>query len=390
MDIKKLNIGFYSEGKYFIDSNDVVHSSDIFLTFFQKIFKERKINLIGRLSTKKFNPSHYLDNNWSLIPLTFYNSIFKLLLVFPCYILKNIKKINFFIENVDVLFISPSGPLSVFILNKIKIKNKKVVLFIRQDTRKLISIKNNNNFVAKILANLIETYIEKFVQNYSNATVFTFGGEIYKRYLGLSSSTFSIADSRYNNSDILSINDIKDKSYTKLKLLYVGRLAPGKGLEFLIKCLSKINHFEFTLTVVGDGIIKEDLIQLVKKHNLTNKIKFKGYIHFSKNLLNEYSSHDIFIMPSFSEGLPQVVFEAMSRGIVVVATNVGGIPDQIQNKVNGFLFDPGEENQLLKILNEIVLNQMNLIEIRKNALAVAEKYSFQSQRDFIIKKINLK
>ena len=63
----------------------------------------------------------------------------------------------------------------------------------------------------------IETYIEKFVQNYSNATVFAFGGEIYKRYLELSSSTFSIADSRYNNSDILSINDIKDKSYYKIK-----------------------------------------------------------------------------------------------------------------------------------------------------------------------------
>ena len=387
--IKKNKIGFYNEGKYFIDANDVVHSSDIFLTFFQKIFKDRKIYVIGRLCTKKFNPSHYLNDNWLLTPLTFYNSIFKLLLVFPLYILKNEKKINLFIENIDILFISPSGPLSVFILNKAKFKNKKVILFVRQDTRKLISIKNNYNFVAKIFANLIETYIEKFVENYANATVFTFGGEINKRYLGLSSSTFSIADSRYNSSDIISINDIKEKSYTKLKFLYVGRLAPGKGLVFLIKCLSKINHFEFTLTIVGDGIMKEDLIQLVKKHNLIDKIKFKGYIHFSENLLNEYSSHDIFIMPSFSEGLPQVVFEAMSRGIVVVATNVGGIPDQIQNKVNGFLFEPGEENQLLKILNEIVLNKINLIEIRKNALVVAEKYSFQSQRDFIIKKVNL-
>ena len=355
---KKLDIGFYNEGKFFIDSNDIVYSSDIFLTFFQKIFKNRKINVIGRLSSNKFNPSHCLDNNWSLTPLTYYKSIFKLLLVFPFFIFKNNKRINSFTENIDILFISPSGPLSVFMLKKIRKKNKKVVLFIRQDTRKLISIKNNNNFAARILANLIETYIEKFVQNYSKATVFTFGGEIYKRYLGLSSSTFSIADSRYNISDILNTNDLKDKSYTKLKLLYVGRLAPGKGLEFLIKCLSKINHFEFTLTVVGDGTIKEDLIQLVKNLNLTNKIKFKGYIHFSKNLLNEYSSHDIFIMPSFSEGLPQVVFEAMSRGIIVVASNVGGIPDQI--------------------------------EIRKNELTVAEKYSFQSQRDFIIKKINLK
>lgn len=388
--MSKSKIGFFNEGKYLKNSKGLVSSSDIFTVFFQKLFSNKSIKTIGRLSSSQFSPKYTLDTSSDFTPLTDYKSISRLLLVFPFYFIKNRKTINKFIKNIDVLFISASGPLSILMLYKIRRNNKKVFIFIRQNTRKLISVKHNNNFLARIISNWIETYIEKFVQNYSNATVFAFGGEIYKRYLELSSSTFSIADSRYNNSDILSINDIKDKSYTKLKLLYVGRLAPGKGLEFLIKCLSKINHFEFTLTVVGDGIIKEDLIQLVKKHNLSSKIKFRGFIDFSQNLLNEYSSHDIFIMPSFSEGLPQVVFEAMSRGVVVVATNVGGIPDQIQNKVNGFLFDPGEENQLLKILNEIVLNQMNLIEIRKNALAVAEKYSFQSQRDFIIKKINLK
>ena len=379
--MSKSKIGFFNEGKYLKNSKGLVSSSDIFTVFFQKLFSNKSIKTIGRLSSSQFSPKYTLDTSSDFTPLTDYKSISRLLLVFPFYFIKNRKTINKFIKNIDVLFISASGPLSILMLYKIRRNNKKVFIFIRQNTRKLISVKHNNNFLARIISNWIETYIEKFVQNYSNATVFAFGGEIYKRYLELSSSTFSIADSRYNNSDILSINDIKDKSYTKLKLLYVGRLAPGKGLEFLIKCLSKINHFEFTLTVVGDGIIKEDLIQLVKKHNLSSKIKFRGFIDFSQNLLNEYSSHDIFIMPSFSEGLPQVVFEAMARGAIVVATKVGGIPDQIQNKVNGFLFNPGEENQLLKILNKIVLKQINLIQIRKNALAVAEKYSFQNQKE---------
>ena len=389
MDKYNQKIGFFNEGKYFKNTKGLVFSSDIFFVFFQKLFRDKKIKTIGRLSTNEFFPKYSFDTSSDFTPLTYYKSISKLLLIFPYYILKNNKKINFFIEQVDVLFISPSGPLSVFFLNKIKNKNKKVVLFIRQDTRKLISIKNNNNFVAKIFANLIETYIEKFVKNYPYATVFTFGGEIYKRYLGLSSSTFSIADSRYNLSDTLNINDIKDKTYKKLNLLYVGRLAPGKGLEFLIESLSKINHFEFTLTVIGDGIIKKELSKSVKNLNLTDKIIFKGYVHFSLELLEEYTSHDVFILPSFSEGLPQVVFEAMSRGIVVVASNVGGIPDQILNKVNGFLFDPGNENQFLKILNEIVLNRIDLLEIRKNALLFSKKYAFENQRDFLLKKINL-
>lgn len=382
------NIGFCNEGKYFIDNHNLIHSSDIFLTFIQKVLKGKKINIIGRKSNKIFKPSHKLDNNWSLLPLSYYNTIPKLLFTLPIYILRNIKKINFFIKNIDILFVSPSGPLSILILEKIKNRNKEVVLFIRQDTRKLISIKNNKNFIAKILADLIETYIENFVKNYSNVTVFTFGAEIFQRYSKLSASTFSIADSRYKVSDLLDINAITNKSYSKLKILYVGRLVEGKGLRFFIHALSKINHFDFSLTIIGDGAIKKDLIELVKNLNLYNKIKFKGFVNFSEKLLKEYSSHDVFVMPSFSEGLPQVIFEAMARGIIVVATNVGGIPGQIKNKVNGFLFDPGNENQLLNILNQIVSNKINQIEIRKNALLVSKKYTFENQKNLILEKIN--
>ena len=181
-------------------------------------------------------------------------------------------------------------------------------------------------------------------------------------------------------------NCLKEINHSKLKLLYVGRLAPGKGLEFLIKSLSKINNYDFSLTIIGDGIVKNDLLELTKIYGLSDKIIFKGHQNFSDGLLNEYSSHDVLILPSFSEGLPQVIFEAMARGAIVVATKVGGIPGQIEDRVNGFLFNAGDESQLLGILDKIVLKQLNLIQIRKNALLVAAKYSFENQKR-IIKKI---
>lgn len=389
MDNNKLNIGFFNEGKYFVDQKNKIYSSDIFLLFFQNIFSDIDLKVIGRLSDKKFNPSHSLETNWSLIPLTYYKSILRLLFIFPYYYLLNRSAIYKFIDSVDTLCISPSGLLSLLLLKKIKNNNKNVVLFIRQDTRKLIAIKNKNNFFARMLGDFIESYIEKFVKNSSNATVFTFGGEIYQRYSRFTTSVYSIADSRYNEFDVINPNEIVDKSYSMLKLLYVGRLAPGKGLEFLIKFLSRNIDYEFSFTIVGDGALRNDLVHLVKELGLSNKVEFLGHIPFSRDLLNVYSSHDIFILPSFSEGLPQVVFEAMSQGSIVVATNVGGIPDQIEHKVTGFLFDPGSENQLKLILNDIILGQVDLMQIRKNALRVAKEYSFENQRDLILRKTNL-
>ena len=234
MSKSKSKIGFFNEGKYFKNSEGVVFSSDIFIVFFQKLFVNNSINTIGRLSTSKLSPKYSLNENCNFTPLTYYKSISKLLLFFPYYLIKNRKAINNFIDNIDVLFISASGPLSILMLFKIRRKNKKAVIFIRQDTRKLISVKHNDSFLARVASNCVETYIENYVKNYSKITVFTFGNEIYERYIKLSKSTFPIADSRFHEIDILKESDLVKLSYSTITFLYVGRLAPGKGLEFLI------------------------------------------------------------------------------------------------------------------------------------------------------------
>jgi len=380
--------GYFTEGVFYEDNSGSIFSSDIFIVFFQKLFSKRKIWAIGRLSKKEFSPKYLLAKDTSLTKLSLYKSITRLLLFYPLFLMKNRNKINSFIKNIDILFISASGPLSIHLLRKIKKENKQVIIFVRQDTRKLVSVKHNNSFSAKILANLIETYIENFVENYSKSTVFTFGNEIYNRYSKKTNSVYPIADSRFQDSDIINAEDLVKIDYSMINFLYVGRLAFGKGLEFLIKSLSLITNFEFKLTIIGDGVLKEKLIDLVNVYKLTESVNFKGHIYFGKELLNEYSSHDILVLPSFSEGFPQVIIEAMARGILVVATKVGGIPDLIQDGVNGFLFTAGNQNEFLKIINKIRSNAIPTDIIRGNGLHTAKKYSFESQSQKIYHLIN--
>ena len=122
--MSKSKIGFFNEGKYLKNSKGLVSSSDIFTVFFQKLFSNKSIKTIGRLSSTQFSPKYTLDTSSDFTPLTDYKSISRLLLVFPFYFIKNRKTINKFIKNIDVLFISASGPLSILMLYKIRRNNK--------------------------------------------------------------------------------------------------------------------------------------------------------------------------------------------------------------------------------------------------------------------------
>ena len=80
----------------------------------------------------------------------------------------------------------------------------------------------------------------------------------------------------------------------------------------------------------------------------------------------------------------------MSRGILVVATKVGGIPDQIENNKNGFLFKAGNEKEFLNIINQINQNKTESLFLRKNAIKTAKKYTFENQSKIIYSELGMK
>ncbi len=379
-----LHLGFYTEGNYFRNNSEVV-GDDIFIVFFKKLFPGYKYSTIGRLSNSEISPKYNLGKECIFFPLTYYKSIKHLTMIFPFFVWRNLKTFYSFSSMVDVLFIAASSPLSVLLLYIIKRKSKPILLFIRQNTRELIVLKNKNGFIHRKIAGFIEFSIEHFVKNYNKVTVFTLGEKIFRRYQTLTKRVVQIADSRYKDIDILRAEELSLLDNSSINFLYVGRLAKGKGLSFLLNSFAEIVGTTYTLNIVGDGVLKKDLVNQTKKLNLIDKVNFKGYIPFGEELLKEYSSNDVLILPSFSEGLPQVVLEAMARGVIVVATRVGGLNNLIKDGENGFLFEPGDKKGLLKIIREIQMNELPLLAIRKNGINTAKKYSFEKQATKIYK-----
>jgi glycosyltransferase involved in cell wall biosynthesis len=108
--------------------------------------------------------------------------------------------------------------------------------------------------------------------------------------------------------------------------------------------------------MVGGGPKKEDLSDKVIKMNLEDEIIFTGMVEHQE-IHEYYQAADIFVLPSYTEGLPISILEAMACGLPVVATNVGGIPEVITDGLNGFLVSPKNENELVKKLKILTKNQ---------------------------------
>lgn len=133
----------------------------------------------------------------------------------------------------------------------------------------------------------------------------------------------------------------------------IGRLDPVKDYSTLIYAASEIiNQFpNVGLLFVGDGPMRNDLENLGKNLHIENKIMFLGERTDTIELLKMM---DIFVLPSLIEGISNTILEAMSCGIPVVATNVGGNPEVVINGETGFLVPPKDSHALAEAIREIL------------------------------------
>ncbi len=161
-------------------------------------------------------------------------------------------------------------------------------------------------------------------------------------------------------------------------ILFVGRLAEKKGAKFLIQAMESIDAI---LIIVGDGPEKNELEKLSEK--LDKDIRFVGP-KTKEELRTIYASCDIFCIPSIvasdgdKDGLPVALLEAMASGAPVIASNIAGIPEVVNDNHNGLLVKPkdseGIEMAIKKLLNDEKLRRRMSEESR----AAAFKFSFDT------------
>lgn len=151
-------------------------------------------------------------------------------------------------------------------------------------------------------------------------------------------------------SAVVDIRSRRDRG-EELRLLFAGSLTHKKGIDLLIEAISQLQHRNLQLVIAGEGSQRSMLEELVVSGQLGRQVSFVG----PRDDLPDFMEWaDCLIVPSRWEGLPMVILEAMSVGLPVIATSVGGIPEVIEDGVNGWLVEPGNVCSLAERLQAVL------------------------------------
>lgn len=168
----------------------------------------------------------------------------------------------------------------------------------------------------------------------------------------------------------------KEKTNKKtFDIIYTGGLRKIKGGQVLIKAFREIKNENIRLHMFGDCSDKEFFRKLAKGDK---RIIFYGLLP-NEELQKFYETSDITVFPSICfESFGRVIIESFCAGVPVIGSNVGAIPEIIQEGYNGFLFEPGNVEQLKNKLEYVILHKEKLKEMSINCINTAKKYSVEN------------
>lgn len=188
--------------------------------------------------------------------------------------------------------------------------------------------------------------------------------------LGFKGNIFLMTTLVNNEAFKYEIND-KIKS---LKIIFLSRVENYKGIFELLDAykILKEKHNNISLTIAGSGSALPELKKIIKTKNIKD-INIPGYVVGTKKyeLLAE---SNVFIFPSYSEGMPNAVLESMAIGLPVITTKVGGLNDFFEDKKMGYFIEIKNVNSIVRTLEEVIYNNEIINEIKHYNIDFAKKH----------------
>lgn len=353
-----------------------VYSDDSHILFIkatcQNHFEDFKLGSRVSLESSK---GHYFfsDQSKHLLELPFYRSVSDFLKR-PSLFWKSYKLLKIQLQDFDLLWLTWPHPISFLILWMFGSK-KTVVLFVRQNLEALIRVRYCG--IQKTMGVLFTRMVYRYAAFFHpNAILVTVGEEMYRKlspdFVFSTYISDSIVPEEYAGKARIG------RHFDEIKLLFVGRLEPEKGLDVLIKAVKLISEQKnVKLSIIGEGVSRDDATDLVNRLGLNDQISFKGYVAFGEDLFDAYKAHDLLMISSYSEGLPKIINEARAFALPVVSTQVGGIANELRNEETCLFVRPGDPEQLAEAALRLTTDKDLYTLISKNLSEEFLKNSLQ-------------
>jgi glycosyltransferase involved in cell wall biosynthesis len=226
----------------------------------------------------------------------------------------------------------------------------------------------------------------------SKTDVFVNSPSLAEKYTSICKSIHLIKTTTLRESDFFQRDNTCGNNI--IELLYTGRIEAGKGLFELCKAVAKLKNKNknVRLNIVGweadkNKSVEAALKKMASELCIIESIIFHGKKKIGPELNEMYRSSDLFVLPSYHEGFPRTIWEAMANSLPVVTTRVGGIPDYLTNNENALFVEPKNVDELVYKIIQLIESAPLRIKLIKNGYLLAKDNTIQFQTSNMVKLI---
>ena len=302
----------------------------------------RTLTLFGRTTSEVESAPFHLPGQIHLVPLPHYHSLKDLPSVAAA-AFRTARAMWNGVKDLDVVWAHGPHPFGLMLAIIAKLQGKRVVIAVREDTLKYMRHRLPSPLWLPLLAPLWLMEVAWRALSRSTATI-AVGAHVHARYGSARQRPLLLGPSLVRSAQIAPSTSSADWS-SQITLLTVGRIEPEKNPLLVLDVLEALEEAgpgEFRWVWIGTGNLSGTLAAEAARRGLGDQLELSGFVPFGTELLKRYREAHVFVHVALTEAFGQVVLEAMSQGIPLIATDVGGVAAAVGDGEAGLLVPPAD------------------------------------------------